>query len=220
MNLILQKTLTPFFQLQYSDEKEVVGAEILMRSSLGNIAEVVQFYENLNCAEDIDLLAFSYALKFKEQTGYNVSSNFSGQSLEKQKVLETLQLCKGGEQVKIEVTETASLSPDGVKNIAKLAMLGFEISLDDYGSDKNNLNRWVELPISEIKIDKFICDRLFLNSRAKKSVQGTLHTALLLDCEVVVEGVESQKQFKFLKDLGVTKFQGYYFHKPEEFILN
>jgi len=37
-----------------------------------------------------------------------------------------------------------------------------------------------------------------------------------LRLSVVAEGVETAEQFEFLKSRGCSRFQGYYFHRPQD----
>jgi EAL domain-containing protein (putative c-di-GMP-specific phosphodiesterase class I) len=215
MNNLLEKDLRPFFQLQFNAKKEPISAEILTRSTQGNITDIMKILENKNQTEDLDLQAFTWALNFQKSNNLPTASNFSGKSLSKAKVIETIALIDPTMTVKIELTETSHLSDRTVKNINYLANSGFKISLDDFGRDRNGLNRLVELPISEIKVDKFICDRVFCH-RGKIAIENSLMLGDRLGCEVVIEGVETEEQFDILVLLGVQRFQGFYLHKPEK----
>lgn len=215
MNSAIEEGLTPFLQLQHNQYKKPVGAEILMRPLLGNISEIVSIFEENNCVEEIDLAAFAAALKYKKTTNLKVACNFSGLSLSKRQVVDTLRLMRGASNITIEITESARLSEYAIKHIEELASLGMRISLDDFGSDRNGLNRFVQLPLSEIKLDRFICQRL-INDRAKIAIENALDLGERYGCVVVVEGVEQEWQFNLLKKLGVKYFQGFYFHEPQE----
>jgi EAL domain-containing protein (putative c-di-GMP-specific phosphodiesterase class I) len=205
------KALTPYFQKQFNAQKEVVGAEILMRPQFGNIIDIVKILEMQNQIYHLDLLAFSYALKFQE---INSSSNFSGKSLSNKKVIDSIILADPMVQVKIEITESKDLSTGAVKNIEFLSQFGFKISLDDYGTQFNSLNRLVTLPVSEIKIDKYLIDYL-PKTKAIAIIKNTINLAHEINCMVVAEGIESKEQFDILVDLGCDRFQGFWLHKPE-----
>lgn len=226
MNLAL-KALSPYFQKQFNSKKEVVGAEILMRPQVGCITDVIKILEAQNQIHYLDLLAFSHALKFSEKHKIPCSSNFSGKSLSQKKVIDTIVIADLLTSIKIELTENRELSGNAVENIKFLSEFGFKISLDDYGSKYNCLNRFVTLPISEIKIDKYLID--CLNNSCNSScplglksdyktieiIKSIINLAHKLDCLVVAEGVETQEQFEILVSLGCDRFQGFWLHKPE-----
>ena len=47
-----------------------------------------------------------------------------------------------------------------------------------------------------------------------KLVELVLNIAKTLDASVVAEGVETEEEYKMLKDAGCDIIQGYYFSKP------
>ena len=52
-------------------------------------------------------------------------------------------------------------------------------------------------------------------------ISGLVKMAISLGIETVVEGVETEAQVEFLKEIGCTKLQGFYYSKPipeDEFI--
>lgn len=213
------KALSPYFQKQFNPQKEVVGIEILMRSQLGNIIDIVYILEKQNQIDHLDLLAFNYALEFRHKHNIPCSSNFSGKSLSKKKIVNTIIISDPMLLTKIELTENKDLSINAIENIQFLGELGFTISLDDYGNKFNSLNRLVTLPISEIKIDKYLIDRL-PEKKAMIIIEHTINLAHKLDCLVVAEGIETQEQFEILSSLGCDRFQGFWLHKPEAIIIN
>ena len=94
----------------------------------------------------------------------------------------------------------------------KLHSIGVGISIDDFGSGFSSLSYLMELSMDEIKID-----RSFLESYPDDDAITIYKTVLLLAKElgvtVIAEGVESEEQLAFLKQIGCNRYQGYYFSK-------
>ncbi|WP_349322589.1 EAL domain-containing protein [Asticcacaulis sp. MM231] len=118
-------------------------------------------------------------------------------------------------RLEIEVTE--SLFDDEhleqvlgcVKNLREL---GVEIQIDDFGTGYSSLSRLHKFPVTGVKIDRhFVND---VNGQGRVIVESAVMIARRFGFEVIAEGVETLEQAKALYDIGVDKFQGYYFGRP------
>ena len=205
----------PNFQRQFDRQKQCVGAEILMRSPSGNILEIVRFLEQKDKVEILDLLAFQAAINWSKKYDLPCSANFSAVSLAKDKVLEYLAKYTD-DKVLLELTETIKLSEEAANNIKLLVACGYELSIDDFGSEHNGLNLLATLPFSELKLDQYLIKNL---DTTKVIVKHTIAMAHEYGCKVVAEGVETIKQFNTLSEMQCDRFQGYLLHRPEAFIL-
>ncbi len=118
--------------------------------------------------------------------------------------------------LKIELTEN-SLIDNPVNAINKLNQLkeaGFSISLDDFGTGYSSLNYLKDLPVDTVKIDKSFVTKVHDSELDHSILKGILYFIKELKLDLIVEGVESEKQLKTLVDLGCRSFQGFYFSKP------
>lgn len=91
---------------------------------------------------------------------------------------------------------------------------GIQVSMDDFGSGYSSLNL-----ISGIKIDTLKIDRIFLkNPDLSENDKTVIETMILmskrLGMKVICEGVETQSQARFLKDVQCDQIQGYYYGRP------
>lgn len=209
------KDFSPYVQYLFDKDKNIVGAEVLMRPPFRiNTEKVIKVLTNNDSIYLLDSLAFRYALKFQKGKNYIVSSNFSGKTLARKDV--TNLVLRDGQNIKtkIEITEYDGLSKLALENIDKLFLSGFPISLDDYGSGYNSLNRIQKINLSEIKLDRFLVQSL-PSKKATAGISAVVAMGHLIGCDVIAEGVESEKQFNWLVKLGCDKFQGYWLHKPE-----
>lgn len=118
-------------------------------------------------------------------------------------------------RINLEITESAAgvQSKVGLQNIMDLRSRMFTFSLDDYGTGYSNIQRAVELPLSLVKIDKSIIDRVE-TPKGESMVRSTIQMMHEIGFGVVCEGVETQAQYRILERLGSDYIQGYYFAKP------
>ena len=118
-------------------------------------------------------------------------------------------------RINLEITESAAglQSKAGLQNIADLRSKLFTFSLDDYGTGYSNIQRAVELPLSLVKIDKSIIDRLE-TPKGESMVRSTIQMMHEIGFAVVSEGVETEAQYRILEKLDCDYIQGYYFAKP------
>ena len=126
-------------------------------------------------------------------------------------------------QVEIEITESALMHDlsRARKMIDRLSDLNLKLAIDDFGAGFSSLNYLKNFPVDTLKIDKsFILD-MCNSSNDKAIVKTIIELGHNLDCHVVAEGVESQKELDSLSLLEVDLLQGYFYSKPiaaDEFI--
>jgi len=112
--------------------------------------------------------------------------------------------------IEIEVTETAVMShiETAIDILSQFRELGMQISIDDFGSGYTSLGYLKKLPIDTLKIDQsFVRDCTDKNNIA--ILQGIITIAQEMGFKTIAEGVETQEQHDFLKDLECDQFQGY-----------
>ena len=103
------------------------------------------------------------------------------------------------------------------ERIQQLVMQGFLIAIDDFGTGQSTLGMLTELPIDKLKIDQsFIRDRIPGNPDAVKVLEAMLALTHGLQLHVVVEGVETVEQARFIRARNPhALLQGYYFDRPQ-----
>jgi len=119
-------------------------------------------------------------------------------------------------QLKLEVTETTVMenSDIALEVLSKLERLGVSLSTDDFGTGYSSLSYLHQFPFSRLKIDKSFVDRMGGCRKSKAIVQTILMLGRNLHLEVVAEGIETDSQFRSLRQLGCRFGQGYLFSKP------
>lgn len=123
------------------------------------------------------------------------------------------------EYVEIELTESEDFRDYIVmaKLIDALKAEGISTSIDDFGTGYSSLNMLKMTSIDILKIDKsFIPLEEEGKDKNKDCImfENIAHLAKSLGVMVVAEGVETEKQYEYLKKMGCDIIQGYYFDKP------
>lgn len=114
----------------------------------------------------------------------------------------------------IELTENEAIADFGsaLAQLAPLRRLGAKVVLDDFGTGWSNWSRAEMLQADGIKIDS-----MFVRTLASPQVQTMLgqiaDQARAMGMGVTVEGVETSEQETLLRQLGLTRFQGWLYAK-------
>jgi EAL domain-containing protein (putative c-di-GMP-specific phosphodiesterase class I) len=118
-------------------------------------------------------------------------------------------------RLQLEVTESEMITnlEDSIVKLRQLQNCGITIALDDFGTGYSSMKYLREIPLNSIKIDKHFVDEI------EQDVQNLLVLVMLqmshdLGHTVIAEGVETMKQYEFLKEAGCDYIQGYYFSRP------
>ena len=116
----------------------------------------------------------------------------------------------------VEITEGALLQ-DAEGAAAKLDHLraaGIKVALDDFGTGYSSLSYLRQFHVDRLKIDKSFVDGLPDDPDSCAIVAATLAMSQALGIETIAEGVENAEQAAYLRELGCTYIQGFYFSKP------
>ena len=118
-------------------------------------------------------------------------------------------------QLNLEITETAENFNAKImdSNIDRLHKLGFEFSLDDYGTGYSNIKRVTQLPIDIVKLDKSFVDDMD-KPEMWSVIVNTVKMFKEMNKIILVEGIENQEALDAFINLGCDYIQGYYFSKP------
>ena len=116
----------------------------------------------------------------------------------------------------VEITESGlidelSLALDVM---ARLRMKNLQLSIDDFGTGYAMMQQLVNIPATELKIDKIFVMNMDVNSSDRVMVQKTIEIGHELGMKVTAEGVETEEQLNFLRSGGCDTAQGYLFSRP------
>ncbi len=96
--------------------------------------------------------------------------------------------------------------------VERFRSAGYQMWMDDFGSAYSSLNVLKDFSFDELKLDMSFL-RPF-NLRSKRIVTALVKMAKEIYVHTLAEGVETEEQFVYLRDIGCEKVQGYYFGKP------
>ncbi len=117
----------------------------------------------------------------------------------------------------VEITESA-ISDDFDQLIGVVDLLkkrGFEIWLDDFGSDYSSLTTLKDFPCDVVKLDLMFLRSFDRNERSRTIIQQVVQLVQSLGARSLTEGVETQEHLDFLSSIGCDYAQGYLISKPE-----
>jgi cyclic di-GMP phosphodiesterase Gmr len=166
--------------------------------------------------------AFAQAARWNEG-GMNIriSINVSARQLRDAEIVNQLrQLVEQAHTsralIDIELTESCFIEDEkaAVDLMRQFKQLGARILLDDFGTGYSSLSQLTRLPIDVIKLDRSFITGIDQNFQAQSLVRSVLSLARAFGFSVVAEGVETEREAQFLKDIGVDYAQGYFYSRP------
>lgn len=121
--------------------------------------------------------------------------------------------------ITIELTESVIGSDFDFmkKQVERFQKLGFPVWMDDFGSGYSSLDVLQSIKFDLIKFNMSFMRKLDTGDDAKVILTELMRMATSLGLDTVCEGVETESQVRFLKEIGCSKLQGYYFNKPMPF---
>ena len=121
--------------------------------------------------------------------------------------------------ITVEITESVIGSDfDFMKEqVARFQKLGFPVWMDDFGSGYSSLDVLQHIHFDLIKFDMRFMERFYEGDESKIILSELMKMTMGLGTETVCEGVEHPEQVEFLREIGCTRIQGYYYGKPLPF---
>lgn len=125
--------------------------------------------------------------------------------------------CLDPSLIEIEITESAYAKKfENINELVdQLHQSGFQVSMDDFGSGYSSLNMLRHMNVDILKIDmKFLHMDQEIYDKGYGILESIVNMARQMNIPIIVEGVETDSQIKYLKDMGCRYAQGYFFYKP------
>ena len=233
-NVVANGELTLYFQPKMDINKNLLGAEALVRwiqpkhglippdefipiaEEGGIINEIGRWVMIEACTkikqyEEEDLLTDSLVISVNVSPKEMLQSDFIedvSRILTKAKI-DSKHLC-------IELTESVLVDDiDGcTQTMLQLRNLGIKLSIDDFGTGYSSLSYLSNLYLDELKVDRCFVQNINKNTNDRTIVEAIVGIAQKMGLGIVVEGVETQEQVDYFHLLGCTVFQGYFFSRP------
>ncbi len=228
-----QKQFSLFYQPQYDVESgRLRGVEALIRwkdenGKLISPAEFIPIAEKNGSIVSIGAWVVEEALRtyaeWRDKFGVHLimSINISAiQYKRKDFVSNVISLMEKYEieskEIEFEITESV-LIDDFAEVIEKMNLLreyGIRVSLDDFGTGFSSLSYLKGLPIDTLKIDKSFIDTVITDDSTRIITESIVSMVKKLGFETVAEGVETEAQYEYLRDIHCDNIQGFYLGKP------
>lgn len=220
-----------WYQPKYStSDAEIVGAEALVRWRLDNGKLVspgrfIPLLEQNGMIAVLDEYVFRSVCEQQKQWMVQgkrilpVSVNISRASLYYSNIVERYRLILDeykvdAQYVQLEITESATVNNKEIKGlIDQFHKAGFQLLLDDFGNGYSSLASLNEMQFDVLKLDKSLIDHIG-DRNGEMLLYHIVNLVKSLGLRITAEGVESEEQVGFLKQLHCNDIQGFYFSKP------
>ena len=116
----------------------------------------------------------------------------------------------------LEITESVLMHDvdEAIAELRRLKDLGVQISIDDFGTGYSSLGYLNRFPIDRLKIDRSFVHEVDRSQENAAIVRTIIALARNLGLKTLAEGVETQAELDFLRDLVCDEIQGFYFSRP------
>ena len=190
-------------------------------------ADFIPILEDCKLIYKLDLHIVDLILKkMKEQTEKGIyvvpiSVNLSRTDFETCDIVEEVRRRvdeAGVDRSKLTIEITESVIGDNFDymktQVERFQQLGFSVWMDDFGSGYSSLDVLQEIRFDLIKMDMRFMKEFEHEEKSRIILSELIRMAMALGIDTVTEGVETEAQRDFLREVGCTKLQGYYYGKP------
>ena len=121
-----------------------------------------------------------------------------------------------GRWLRLEMTETVMMDDaDPTLNVlSELKKLNVSLDMDDFGIGYSSLRYLHRFPIDALKIDRSFIENVHKRPESEAIVRTILALAQNIGVTVVAEGVETDDELAFLKEMNCPLAQGHLFTRP------
>ena len=152
-----------------------------------------------------------------------VNLNLSAVQLQKKGIIEAFKTVIDANNIDssklvLEITESTLQNSRARVTLNKLKLLGFKVSLDDFGTGFSCISELADDIYDAIKIDRSLLPSFPLNDDSAKRraliIENVISLCSALDMPCTLEGLETSEQVSFARRIGATAMQGYHFARP------
>lgn len=119
-------------------------------------------------------------------------------------------------RLELEITESVLLAHNEhtIQTLYSLRDLGVGIAMDDFGTGYSSLSYLRSFPFNRIKIDRSFVSLMCESSESRAIVKAVADLGSTLGMTTTAEGVETEDQYRLVKENGCTDVQGWLFGRP------
>ena len=120
------------------------------------------------------------------------------------------------ELLELELTESLIMADldAALEKMEQIRTLGCGLSIDDFGTGYSSLAYLKRFPADIVKIDRAFVRDITTDPEDAALIQGIIAMTHGLGRRIIAEGVETEDQVQFIRDLQCAYAQGYYYSKP------
>ncbi|ODP31888.1 dGTP triphosphohydrolase [Pandoraea sp. ISTKB] len=121
-------------------------------------------------------------------------------------------------RLELEITESVMVKNPALveMKIEQFKRAGLRIALDDFGTGYSSLSYLTRFPVDTLKVDRSFVESIPDSSRSCLMISNIVNIARSLGIELIVEGVENERQLDWLRHFVPLSAQGYLFSRPVE----
>ena len=216
-----------YFQPQYNNENQCIGAEALLRWNhpvYGMVYPplVIKLLEETELLTKAEMVILETVLKemdrIKEtyQDGVKVSVNVTGVTVQMDEYEDFLRKMaerypEHTSNIMIEITEQASLQIDEafVARLTRVKEMGYRLAIDDFGMGNTSVKYLRSNVFDMIKLDGSLIQDIESNERSQGIVRNMVNMAQEFRIDILAEFVETKEQQELLEELDCHLYQGY-----------
>jgi EAL domain-containing protein (putative c-di-GMP-specific phosphodiesterase class I) len=101
-----------------------------------------------------------------------------------------------------------------IEVLTNIKKMGVRLAIDDFGTGYSSLAQIKNFPVDTLKVDRSFIRNLTQDSDNQAITQAIINMGKNLCLTVVAEGVETQAQEDFLRNIICDEMQGFHFSKP------
>ncbi|SFR67156.1 diguanylate cyclase (GGDEF) domain-containing protein [Marinobacter daqiaonensis] len=228
-----QGEFEPWFQPRFdSHTGRVSGAEVLARwrhplrglllpgvfIPVAERSSLMLDIDQYMIRRTLDLLASNHSLPSPERPwrlGFNITV---AQLLNLDLADELATLCTGygvePRYLEFEIVERSLVDRTAQQTLGQLRQKGFGVAIDDFGTGFSCLAYLRTLAVSTLKIDQSFTSGLQSDQAARGICEAIICLGQRLDLAVVAEGIESESDWRIVRELGATTGQGNFLARP------
>jgi EAL domain-containing protein (putative c-di-GMP-specific phosphodiesterase class I) len=209
----------------------LIGVEALLRwedAELGHIPApvVVQAAENANLIDALTLAVLTRVVRdraalLRAGIDINIAFNVSMHNLHNLAIIDHMSEIVASahdqpDRFTLEVTETHLMDnlAHVLEALIRSRLQGFKVAIDDYGTGAATMQFLMQLPSTELKIDRSFVAAAPRSEHGRVVLQSAIELGLRLGQTVIVEGVETEGEAQLARELGCHFAQGYFYAHP------
>jgi EAL domain-containing protein (putative c-di-GMP-specific phosphodiesterase class I)/ActR/RegA family two-component response regulator len=209
----------------------LIGVEALLRwedAELGSVLapEVVRAAESANLIDALTLAVLTRAVHDRAAMArsgidINIAFNVSMHNLHNLAIIDRMSEIVTAandrpDRYTLEVTETHLMEnlAHVLEALVRSRLQGFKVAIDDYGTGAATMQFLLQLPSTELKIDRSFVAAGPRSEQGRVLLQSAIELGIRLGQVVVAEGVETETEEQLVRELGCHLAQGYFYARP------